>query len=433
MSYKNMTDKEESKKYDIVSETLSTEVPHDVSKLIEDFVEVCQPIEKTIFVFADTKTQAHYCECHINAEALIRLSTTDVPLDPDEQAEYRANREIVEDDVAFEQMKSDALEGRVFSNIVAEFDTTHNPRYPIKIVGGQHRHAAIKAALKSNVNAQHGLKIYFALDKEQRLDVQLISNTNIDVSTDLYDRLQETATGPQLRTWCQEVGFLDQGKDFSAKRQKSGLITVRAIRSFILNFYLGNKIDIANFENEDTNPALCKTGKLDDDWEKLRKENTGIWTDEALKKAAREFVLLNEAQRAIIQENYKQNNKTSLLYAEKAHSFSILSAWAYVAGVLQSNATRLEKHYKLRDRRGKDPLNADAMARGRHKSDPENYRGLGTRNDVKERGRCVELFFLQAENGGGIISAVIDAAIKRHFTKQAKLDQLKAEKKIPNG
>jgi hypothetical protein len=55
---------------------------------------------------------------------------------------------------------------------------------------------------------------------------------------------------------------------------------------------------------------------------------------------------------------------------------------------------------------------------------------LGTRNDVKERGRCVELFYLQAEKGKGITPAVIDVAIKRHYTKQAKLDQLKAEKKV---
>ena len=39
------------------------------------------------------------------AKDLLKLSTTDVPLDPDEQAEYRANRDIVEDDVAFDQMK----------------------------------------------------------------------------------------------------------------------------------------------------------------------------------------------------------------------------------------------------------------------------------------------------------------------------------------
>jgi len=37
---------------------------------------------------------------------------------------------------------------------------------------------------------------------------------------------------------------------------------------------------------------------------------------------------------------------------------------------------------------------------------------------------------LQAESGKGITPAVVDAAIKRHYTKQAKLEQLKAEKKV---
>jgi hypothetical protein len=55
---------------------------------------------------------------------------------------------------------------------------------------------------------------------------------------------------------------------------------------------------------------------------------------------------------------------------------------------------------------------------------------LGTRSDSKERSRCVELFYIQADKGKGITPALADAAIKRHFTKQAKLEQLKAEKKV---
>ena len=106
---------------------------------------------------------------------------------------------------------------RTFSNIVAEFDLTTNPEYPIKIIGGQHRYIAIKEAYDASINELHSIKLYFGLDKKQRLDVQLISNVNIAASTDLYDRLQETAQGPELRNWCQEVAFLDPGQDFSAK------------------------------------------------------------------------------------------------------------------------------------------------------------------------------------------------------------------------
>jgi hypothetical protein len=409
----------------------SSAIPAAVRALLEEFVQKCKPVEETIYVFVDSRTGAYYCESHMFAESLLKLTTTDVPLDPDEQAEYRANREIVEDDVAFDQMKKDAKDKRTFSNIVAEFDTSHNPKFPIKIIGGQHRYVAIKGAHEEGVNSHHGLKIYFGLNKEQRLDVQLISNTNIGVSTDLYDRLQETASGPELRKWCQEVGFLDPDKDFSAKRQLGGAITVRSVRSFVLNYYLGKQTDPSNFENIDTTPILCRTGKPDPDWEKFRRENQGIWSDEGLRKGAQEFVKLDQVQHAAIENISVKNKKIPFIYAEKALTFSVMTAWGYVAGILQSNPVRLQRHYDLgSSAKGRDPLNAAAMADGRHKSDAENYRGLGTRNDAKERGRCVELFYLQAESGKGITPAVIDAAIKRHYTKQAKLEQLQAEKKV---
>jgi hypothetical protein len=167
----------------------------NIQDLVLAFAQVCQPIEDKLYIFGDTKTGARYCECHISAKNLLKLSTTDMPLDPDEQATYRANREIVEDDVAFEQMQLDAKEGRTFSNIVVEFDTSHNPEYPVKIISGQHRYMAIKEASAKHASVRHGLKVYFGLSREQRLDVQLISNTNIATSTDLYDRLQETANG----------------------------------------------------------------------------------------------------------------------------------------------------------------------------------------------------------------------------------------------
>jgi len=307
---------------------------------------------------------------------------------------------------------------------------SYKPKTPIKIIGGQHRFKAIKEAQERGVSTQHGIKIYFGLTKEQRLDVQLISNTNIATSSDLYDRLQETASGPELREWCQKVGFLDPGKDFSAKRQRSSAINVRAVRSFIMNYYLGKKVDSSDFENIDTSPVICKTGRLDPDWEKLRNEEN-VWVDEGLRIAAQEFVKLDQSQHTAIQEMYSQNGKVPLIYADKALTFSVMAAWAYVAGILQANQTRLIRHYNLGNwTKGTDPLNAEAMGKGRHKSDPENYRGLGTRYDAKERGRCVELFYYQAETGRGITPQVVDAAIKRHYTKQAKLEQLVAEQKV---
>jgi hypothetical protein len=69
------------------------------------------------------------------------------------------------------------------------------------------------------------------------------------------------------------------------------------------------------------------------------------------------------------------------------------------------------------------------LAKGRHKTDPENYRGLGYRTDAKERGRLVELFYLQAENGSGITPSLIDLAIKKYHAKRAVLEVAEAEGK----
>jgi hypothetical protein len=104
-----------------VSETIS----HWIDELLREFCRELEPFEATrqrdLCVFEDARTGAHYCECHIPANKLIEFSTTDVPLDPDEQSEYRANRDIVEDAYAFKIMRDDAKQGRTFSNIVAEY------------------------------------------------------------------------------------------------------------------------------------------------------------------------------------------------------------------------------------------------------------------------------------------------------------------------
>jgi len=52
----------------------------------------------------------------------------------------------------------------------------HKPaNSPIKVIGGQHRFEAIRFALENSADVLHGVKVYFALDMPQRLDVQLIS------------------------------------------------------------------------------------------------------------------------------------------------------------------------------------------------------------------------------------------------------------------
>jgi hypothetical protein len=399
-------------------------VPED---LVRQFVGIFEPSESAdvLHLFVDARTLALYCECHVRGSKLVPLSTTDVPLDPEEQPEYRANREVVADHIAFSSMKEDALKRRSFSNIVAEFTTEFDEETPLKIIGGQHRFESIKEALNAGIDELHGIKVYFGLTSEQRLDAQLISNTVIAVPTDLYDRMQETMHGPHLRDWCQKVGLLDEEQDFSEKRQRGGQITVNAARTFILNYYLGQKIDLAAFEKSETSPIIPKSGSNDTDWIRLRAQGK-LWNDAKLETAGREFADLIKAQRLASEGNKKASVDTR----EKALNYAILASWAYIAGLLSTNPTRLRRHYDLKNQAGRDPLNAAALAKGRHATDADNYRGLGYRTDAKERGRLVELFYLQAEQGKGISSAFIDLAIKKYHAKQAILEVQNAEKKV---
>lgn len=396
----------------------------EIKLLIQnEFCIQFEPLESELYLLKDDFNGAFFIECHIKADKIVKFSTTSAPLDPDDQSDYRANREVVGDHDAFDKMKEDAIKGRVFSNIVAEYTKAHNIRHPLKIIGGQHRFEAIRHAFnfQTSVNIYHGIKVYFGLDKEQRFDVQLISNTNIAVSSDLFDRMQETLLGPELRSWCQKVGFLESGKDFADRPRVSNSITVRAIRTFIMNFYRGKKINVDSFSQVDTTPILAGTGDKAKDWIDFRKNNTTIFEDVSLSDAGKEFSELIKSQRKAHQTGKKD-------YAEKALQLAVLSAWAYIAGVLQQNEERLKKHYSLKVVR--DPLKPDALATGRHKTDPDNYRGLGYRTGEKERGRCVEVFYLQAEKGHGISNNIVDAAIKQYYAKKAYLDANKAKEKL---
>lgn len=403
------------------------QIEEDIKKSIAEFCDRFSPIESTLCIFEDLKTKALYCECHILADNIVSLGTIDSPLDSENQAEYRANRDVVEDNTAFAQMKEDAKNKRSFSNIVSEYVTSFDPDHPLKIIGGQHRFIAISEAKEVGVNQLHGLKVYFGLNTDQRLDVQLISNTNIAVSSDLLDRMLETVKGPQLRTWCQQVGLLNKGEDFADRKQRGGRITVRAARTFIMNYYYGKSISPTSFPTVRTIPLLAKTGGVDEDWEQLKKSNQQMWEDKKLNEAGKQFARLINKQREYYNKGEKTKNSD---FAEKATSYAVLSAWAFISGVLQSNTARLKRHYSLCDESKTDPLNAKILAKAKHKTDPENYRGLGTRTDVKDRGRLAELFYFQAEKGSGITKELTNAAIAKYYAKLAVIEAEEAAKKV---
>ena len=172
---------------------------------------------------------------------------------------------------------------------------------------------------------------------------------------------------------------------------------------------------------------ICPTGGSDQDWDKLKSDNPKLWSHPQLLDAAKEFAALIKAQKIAFKG--KQSQKPKPDYPEKALNIAVVSAWSYIAGMLHANPARLKRHFDLRGATGKDPLNANALANGRHKTDAQNYRGLGYRTDPQERGRFVELFYLQAEDGKGITPAAVDIAIKQYHVKQAQLEVLKAKAK----
>jgi len=391
------------------------------SAIIDGFVALLRPIERPLQIFADGKTGALYCECHVSAENLVNNTTPDTPLDPDASADYRANRELVEDHAAFTQMLFDAQEGRTFSNIVCEFISGDDK--PLKVVGGQHRFWAISSAYnESEVNGIHGIKVYFALDTEQRLDVQVISNTNIEVSRDLLDRMFETVSGAELRAWCQKVELLGKKEDFADKRKRGGSISVRQARAFVINYYLGKERSKDQFDQIETTPHVPKSGvRTVPEWERIKKTYPDLWDDKGLEKAGKEFQALVEKQRqAFVKVGGAKTSNPD--FAEKAMNDAVLSAWAFAAGLLENNPTRLQRHYELKDNGKPDPLRASLLVKGKHVTDPEQYRGLGYRTDPKERGRFVELFWIQAEKGSGFSDRMISAAIAAYHAKAAILD-----------
>lgn len=261
----------------------------ELETLVEQFVKDLDPVEgEKLLLFRDDCTGAIYAECHLAADTMLKFSTDDVPLDPEASGEYRANRQLVDDHAAFKQMESDALKGRSFSNFVCEY--IPGEAKPLKIIGGQHRYNAVRGAVDADVVVIHGVKVYFGLTKDQRLDVQVISNTNITVSKDLLDRMYETIAGSELREWCQKANLLGKGEDFADKRKRGSPISVSAARNFIVNFYAGKDAAGGEFSETNTTPITTKSGVQNPaDWEQVKKSHPDLWNDTSLLKAAQEY------------------------------------------------------------------------------------------------------------------------------------------------
>lgn len=382
-----------------------------------------------LLLLHDAKSTAYYLLCHLTSQVVVAKADTDAVLDPEDTDDYKLNRDIYTDTYAYRMMKQDALAGRSFEDIVVEFDDSYRPTKPLKVYGGQHRITAITESAKKKPDCLHGLRVYFGLNTDQRLEIATVNNTSIAIANDLLDRMQEEWMGSELRVWCQGVGLLDANQNFADKRNSLGVPTVRIARTLLVNYFRGKGKAIGDAHQ----PVVCISGtQVDPFYEQLRK--TIDWKALDLQSMGKECAKLHKKQRARVSGRTVDAHQE---YANKAIHPCVAAAWAYAAGVLQSSTSSLAAHYALADSAGSagtaDPLNAKAMSTARLKGvDPDNYRGLGARINGSELGRMLELFLLQATKASkrGITVKLANAAIQSYEAKKARLQADKAMKGI---
>jgi hypothetical protein len=377
-----------------------------VEKTVREFLGKIDTLEKArnvpLYIFQDGVKKSYYIRCTVAGKTMAEVISLDARLNPDSGETFRDNREILETHNTFLRMKADADNEREFNDIIAEYITSYLPGKPLKVWGGQHRsRAIIDAYLQKKVSRFHGFRVYFCLSKEQRTELALISNTSMLVSNDLFDRqLEETYMGPYLRRWCTRVGLLKQGEDFPDVGSHAERITTQGARSFIVNYFKGKQTGEQVIEAElDRNvyePYLCQTGIfLDEEYRQLtEKMGSGLWTDKALIEAARAFARLHKAQYDAIKKS-KINFK---VFRMKAMVPSVLTAWSFVSGLLQTHPARLKLHLIIPEppKGIPDPLNAEEMSQFRYYQDIETYRGLGTRAIMKDRQRMAQVFLARS-------------------------------------
>lgn len=371
-------------------------IDSETRSAIEDFDASVMTYEKEydtpLLILFDKKSEVYYTECHISTIEFNNLNDTDAVIDPENQEEYRSNRELQPNNPDYILMREDAKQGRQFSDIVVEYNYSYKKDKPLKILGGQHRAKAIEN--ESPGKAIHGIRVYFNLSKDQRAEIAIVSNTNIAISPDLLDRMEEQRLSPanKLRNLTQEIGFLEKKKDFGdMKSNKENLPTVRLMRTFVVNFFRGKEY-AENYDESAIEPYLCSSGGIDKEYKSIFDKIEDFTNKVDLVEAGKSFVKLHKKQYKICSED--DELKKVKAYRMKALSLAIVSAWAMTAGLLQNDSDRKNKFYELPDKSGKkDPLNAIEMAKFNMKGiDVEAYRGLGARADAKERGRLTMIF-----------------------------------------
>ena len=394
-------------------------VPAPVVQLAMEFLDdfLCfENEQKTkIVLHKDEKSMAFYITCHLYGKDLGDNCDLEATIDTDDENEsYKLNRDVLENKPAYLEMVRDALNGRSFEDIVLEYDYFYREDLPLKVYGGQHRIKAIKNALDNDVNVVHGVRVYFNLNKQQKVEIALINNTSIVVSNDLLDRMSEQLVGPELREWCQHVGLLQGNQDF-ADRRDAVIPTVRIARTLVLNFYKGMKGSLT----EVNDPVVAQSGGNDKDYDDIRTDIN--WSDTKLIEMGKAFCKLHKIQRETV--NNRDKDKAAE-YSRKAMSLTMVASWSFAAGLFQNEKTHLDILYNIPNvvKPPRDPLNAKALASAKLKGhDPDNYRGLATRISSKELGRMLEVFILMAtKNKKQIDLKLANTAIVAYETKLSK-------------
>ena len=412
----------------IVPENLT---PQDsVITKIEEFLFRfrCHEIKNSskLLLYFDEKSNAYYLICHLDAKTLVPNCDLEASLDGGEEDDiYKLNRDVYEDQSAYKTMEMDSINGRSFEDLVLEYDTSYRPEHPLKVYGGQHRLKAISKAEKIKATVVHGIRVYFDLSRDQKVEIATINNTSIAVPNDLLDRMKEQLLGSKLRDWCQDVGLLGKNEDFADKKSPT-VPTVRVARTLIVNFINGLKAQ----DNAFHQPIVCKSGGVDDDYLEIRE--TINWKDEKLLEMGRKFAQLHTVQRERVTN---RSNDNIAEFARKALSMSVVASWGFAAGLFQKNSEYLKNHYALPDSVSEpdDPLNAKALSEARLIGvDKDTYRGLGARNDAKELGRMLEVFVLQATKATQkrITKQLANTAIQSYQAKKATYEANKMIGKI---
>lgn len=408
------------------------EPPKEIKTRVENFIAAIKPYEirngSDLVLYFDEKSRAYYLVCHVDAHTLVTFSDLEASLDSNDDDEiYKLNRDITEDKAAFRVMQEDASKGRSFEDMVVEFDPSYRKDKPLKVYGGQHRIRAISGTIDDaqKKDIPHGIRVYFCLSRDQKVEIATVNNTSIAVPNDLLDRMREQLLGSELRDWCQRVGLLAKGSDFADKKSPDEP-TVRVARTLLVNFYRGIDAQESDFHQ----PIICKSGGLDESYQEIRKRIN--WNDEQLIRMGQEFARLHLKQRTSVGSREQDKN---VEFARKAITHAVVAAWAFAAGLFQRNPDYLKHHYSLPDSvtGQSDPLNAKALSQARLKgTDPDTYRGLGTRASAGELGRMLEVFVVHATKAQvkKITKDLANAAIQSYEAKKATWEANKVLGKI---